>query len=154
MLANKFYKVGEFEHNYHDDSYVYAILFNPVTKEESKDLVWTTAFGCDSNSDQYEVNEDVNELYERVSKLRRRLTSRAFLMQEAKGTGFTRHQIKYLHELSSDERVACLKLLKTKKFRSAFRQSMCEQVRNWLKDKDNGFATYDKPLSNKQFGYI
>ena len=43
-------------------------------------------------------------------------------------------------------RLAAMKLLKTKKFRSAFRKKLREQLENWIEGK----SEYDKPFSPKQ----
>lgn len=41
----------------------------------------------------------------------------------------------------------CCKLLKTKKFRSTFRESLCEQIKRWLEED----SEYTSPLSGKQW---
>jgi len=48
-------------------------------------------------------------------------------------------------------RVACVKLLKTKKFRSEFRKSLQKQLLNWI-EEDN--SKYPSPFSEKQAKYI
>lgn len=56
-------------------------------------------------------------------------------------------QIKLL-DFSESARNACVKLLRTKKFRSDFRQSLYNQLTSWLND-DN--PKYDTPFSNRQW---
>lgn len=45
----------------------------------------------------------------------------------------------------------CAKLLKTQKFRSAFRQSLCDQLKAWLEDDE---PVYPYPLSERQAKYL
>lgn len=55
----------------------------------------------------------------------------------------------WFHKLSSLEvplRFACMKLLNTKKFRSAFRASLRDQLVTWL----DGKSTFDRPFSPRQ----
>lgn len=52
--------------------------------------------------------------------------------------------------LSSPERLACIKLLATKKFRSPFRQSLCEQLKQWL-EVDVGERIHKSPFTRGQW---
>ena len=46
---------------------------------------------------------------------------------------------------------AVYQLLKTKSFRSSFRESLAKQIREWVKDSA---PKYTKPLSPKQMSFI
>ena len=47
---------------------------------------------------------------------------------------------------SPADRLACIQLLKTKKFRSKFRSDLCAQLKTWLEEE-----RYPHPLSPKQW---
>jgi len=55
--------------------------------------------------------------------------------------------------LGLPERDACIKLLRTKSFRSSFRQSLCMQLKTWL-DTEPADRKYLNPFSPKQWNCL
>lgn len=53
--------------------------------------------------------------------------------------------------LNSTLQVACVKLLKTKKFRSQFRESLCNQLKSWM---DGEAGDWPRPFSDKQLAFL
>jgi len=60
-------------------------------------------------------------------------------------------RIRQLRHIMGDDYRACVTLLKTKKFRSTFRESMARQIKEWLVDPNPKFPS---PLSARQRQYI
>jgi len=60
-------------------------------------------------------------------------------------------RVRELRRIMGDDYAACVTLLKTKKFRSTFRESMARQIKEWLTDQNPKFPS---PLSPRQRQYI
>lgn len=60
-------------------------------------------------------------------------------------------RVRELRRIMGDDYAACVTLLKTKKFRSTFRESMARQIKEWLTDPNPKFPS---PLSPRQRQYI
>lgn len=111
-----------------------------------------------------ETPQWVLDLYRRIVDVRARLTHRAKMKEIAKElnlgnyheasrltNAFVGWETYNYHSKNYFAFKAIYNLLKTKKFRSAFRQSLAEQVRSWVKEVD---PKYEKPLSPKQLSYL
>jgi hypothetical protein len=70
-------------------------------------------------------------------------------LREAIGRPVPELWLEKLRELPYGRQSACVKLLKTKKFRSVFRKSLRNQLENWL--NGNGYET---PFSWKQWNCL
>ena len=151
--------VGEtfdvFEKNYPDDSYWYARSFH--NGEIVETLVDSTAFGSVGVSN-YAVditpeNKAKLESYYHDDNVRRDWAKRREMMATARKCGLaTYHEIKELRRVHSKKQFeAIVKLLATKTFRSAFRKSLAEQVRGWLKESEHEYA---RPLTDRQLSAL
>lgn len=80
---------------------------------------------------------------------------RLWMIRMRKLCGFeTYHSISRLEKaFHMDEKciLACITLLKVKNFRSSFKKSLANQVREWA---ENDNPKYPTPLSARQFDYI
>ena len=137
---------------YHDD-YDYALSFHDGKVVET--LISTTAGGTGLEKFEVDITEENEKLlkqYYHRKEVENKWFKRHFLIKDARVMNITYHEAKKLNEtLDIDQYTAIYMLLKTKRFRSVFRQSLANQVREWLKDD---LPRFDKPLSEKQFSYI
>lgn len=137
---------------YHDD-YDYALSFHDGKVVET--LISTTAGGTGLEQFEIDITEENQQLlkqYYHRKEVEGRWFKRQILIRDARAMNITYHEAKKLQAaLNIDQYTAIYMLLKTKSFRSAFRQSLANQVREWLKDD---LPQFEKPLSEKQFSYI
>lgn len=137
---------------YHDD-YDYALSFHDGKVIET--LISTTAGGTGLEKCEIDITEENKKLLDRYyyrKAVESKWFKRHLLIKDARAMQITYHEAKKLNEvLNTDQYTAVYMLLKTKRFRSVFRQSLANQVREWLKDD---YPRFEKPLSEKQFGYI
>lgn len=136
----------------HDD-YDYALSFHDGKVVET--LISTTAGGTGLEKCEIDITEENKKLldhYYHRKAVKGRWFKRHLLIKDARAMSITYHEAKKLQNiLDIDQYAAVYTLLKTKRFRNAFRQSLANQVREWLKDE---VPQFPKPLSDKQFGYI
>lgn len=137
---------------YHDD-YDYALSFHDGKVVET--LISTTAGGTGLEKFEIDITEENKKLLDRYyhrKSVEGRWSKRHHLIKDARAMRISYHDAKKLNDiLDIDQYTAIYMLLKTKTFRSAFRQSLANQVREWLKDE---LPRFEKPLSDKQFSYI
>ena len=137
---------------YHDD-YDYALFFHDEKVVET--LISTTAGGTGLEQFEIDITEENKQMlnqYYRRKEVEGKWFKRQLLIKDAHIMNITYHEAKKLQAaLDIDQYTAMYMLLKTKKFKSAFRQSLANQVREWLKDD---YPQFEKPLSDKQFSYI
>ena len=111
-----------------------------------------------------ETPPSIIALYRRVARIRQHLEYRKEMQEIAKElhldtyheaikltNAFPNWRIYKWQNLDYFEFKAVFDLLKTKNFRSNFRKSLADQVRNWLKESEPRFH---KPLSQKQLSFI
>ena len=137
--------------NRYDDSWYYAVVFDGKSVEHV--LYDSTAF-ADCCTCEIDASEETMKAYKRFLKIKEKWGHRNSLVSHASGTGYHYTVIDKLYKAYEDDKDAffkCLTLLKTKKFRSNFRKSLCEQLRNWLEDE---CPQYSHPFSNKQVCYL
>ena len=146
------YLVGTYSEGSYRGQYLIAVLFDPETRKISR-LEYGSAYCPFREKLPERAPEDVMALFKRVNGVRARWYKRAKDIEEARRLGLEHYS--YVHKLryalNEREFEAVLMLLKAKSFRSAFRASLAEQVRGWLKDPNPKFQ---KPLSRKQFGLL
>lgn len=137
---------------YHDD-YDYALSFHDGKIVET--MISSTAGGTGLEKFEIDITEENQKLLDRYyhrQAVEGKWNHRRHLIEDARKCNCSYHEIKKLENvLTIDEYVACFMLLKTKNFRSKFRESMAKQIREWMCD-DN--PRFEKPLSEKQFSYI
>ena len=132
------------------EQWAYAIVFDPITNVEKKIY---------AGEGSWEVDVDVSPallaLYVKFIENERRHKQAVCLWNEHNQniTAANTLRIK-LHELKKLRRTysgriydGCWDLLKTKKFRSKFRESLATQLREWL---SNPAPKYNKPFSWRQ----
>lgn len=172
-----YYVIRDREQNLPYDNYFYATFFNPETLDYFEELYGTTSFTSSplrvadlGGKITHRVNgepniieftcdtpHEVRALYDRVVLVRGRLAHRKEMKRMAEDLGLNNyHEASRLLRAFPDwadrfDLRAISRLLKTKKFRSPFRESLAKQVREWVKEKTPKYA---KPLSPKQLAYI
>jgi hypothetical protein len=155
--SNKGMCVREREKNSYDDSDFYMTVWSEETQSAYSFQFATTRFWtypCMGSS--VDASPEIMEKFQKweayQSRKARVLKIRRFRQEQFQIARECNVTFKQLTEL----RVACVyeqvvPLLKTKKFRSEFRQSMANQVREWLNSTERKFKT---PLSFKQLAYL
>lgn len=141
-----------YENNQYHDSYFYAIVFDG--ENESHIQYASTAYGCQGcHAESDASNELLNDFkkFKKKQDEENNLLQIELLMQD----GIPAYLCKRFHEklkgFQIRDKERFLNLLKTKKFRSEFRKSLFNQVKNWLLD-DN--PQYNSPLSPRQMNYL
>lgn len=178
-----FYLVEDYEQNLAYDSYFYATLFDPETKEIFTQEYGSTAYAGGAHTiekngtikrfvegkgwvevEYRECTPDVRELYDRVRTINMKLKYRKEMIEIAKDLNLTTyHEARKLTQAFPGwdryewnnrnyfEFKAVAQLLRTRVFRSSFRQSLRDQVLVWLGESVNRF---EKPLSPRQLAMI
>ena len=149
--------VRERENNGYHDSDFYMTVWDEASQSAFTFQYATTRGWCypcmsssvDASPEIMAKFQKWEAYQQRKASILRKRSKRQEQFKIARECGVT---FKQLTEL----RVACVyeqvvPLLKTKKFRSEFRQSMANQVREWLNSTDRKFKT---PLSYKQLSYL
>lgn len=146
------YLVGTYSEGSYRGQYWMAVLFDPETRKISR-MEYGSMYYPLREKLPDRAPDDVMALFKRVNGIRARWHKRSEDIKEARRLGLEHYS--YVHKLryalNEREFDAVLPLLKAKSFRSAFRASLAEQVRGWLKDPNPKFQ---KPLSRKQFGLL
>lgn len=115
---------------YHDD-YDYALSFHDGKIVET--LISSTAGGTGLEKFEIDITEENRKLLDRYyhrQAVEARWNRRRRLIEDARKCNCSYHEMKKLEAaLNIDEYAACFMLLKTKNFRSKFRESMAKQIR-------------------------
>lgn len=159
-----FYPNGEVEfkgttihrvyHSLSDDDYLDVVYYEPETRSFKTVTVWTTAAACGSMP---KVVEDAPaEIMEAYKQAEERADAERFACEHPKlaANGYTRDdltmiQLAYPYRSQRYMVEAVVRLLETKTFRSKFRESLRDQVRDWLTK-----PRYGTPLSDRQISRI
>lgn len=154
-------------YSYPDDDYWEEIAFDPETNKIRQVHFYNCTFE-DPRKEFYErykkVPEWVIDRYHRVLKVRERLANRETMIEVRKELcldsyheverlwkAFPAHYYRWEHIEAYRQYKRICQLLKTKKFRNPFRESLAKQLRAWLKDPN---PKYPRPFSPKQLQYI
>lgn len=144
--------IRTYERNQYHDSYFYAVVFDG--KHESHVQYAATAYGCQGCHAQVDASEELLALYKEF-KAKQHEEAVMLRIEQLMKDGVPAYLCKRFNDrldsFSCDRKESFLKLLKTKKFRSDFRKSLCIQLKNWLLD-DN--PQYDSPFSPRQMNYL
>ena len=144
--------IREYENNYYEDSNFMMIVWDPITKSAHSECFATTRFWCGpSFGSSVDASPELMAEYA-IWKVRddrrtdlldlRRYRSKMFV--KANECGITLKQLKRIRNCYGADLI--IELLKIKKFRSAFRESLAKQVRTWLSSE----SKFPTPLSPKQ----
>lgn len=152
--------VHKYEKNYYDDSDFYAVVYIDGT---FKDVMYATTSAYCPVRCEVDAPENLKKKFSKFEEEQRRLRiakrlleKRAKLIELSKECRLPNYlAVKRLAKAYGDIDTcgfdSVYKLLKVKKFRSKFRESLAEQVRNWCADKNPKFSS---PLSPRQMSYI
>lgn len=153
--------------SYVDDDYWEEIVFDPETNKYRRTCYFNCTF-MNVEKDFYERFEKtpqwVVDKYYRLLKVQKRLEERDILIEVRKELNldtyhevrrlwkaFPAHYYRYQHLDAYLKYKRVCQLLKTKKFRNPFRESLAKQLRAWLKEEN---PKYPSPFSRKQLQYI
>jgi hypothetical protein len=144
--------VREYENNYYEDSNFMMVVWDPINKRANTICFATTRFYCGlSFGSCVDASPEVIAEYEawkikadRRCALLETRKFRAKLFEQARLCNISLKQLQRLNCVYGSELM--IELLKIRKFRSAFRESLAKQVRLWL-TSESKFST---PLSPKQ----
>jgi hypothetical protein len=147
------YVVNGREANYYDDSDFYLTVWDPVAKTAREICYATTRGWCgpcfasciDASPEVMAEYRAWGAAQYRRHRIVDKRDRRNQELAKATKLGLTRKQ--YARLSAVDNGGLLENLLKTKTFRSAFRKSLNDQVRNWLTDPA---PKYKQPLSYKQ----
>lgn len=161
LIHTKTYAIGKVvslrESNGYNDSDFYATYY-----DEEKDTFVTIEYAT-TRAWCYPNNASIDASPELMQKFKTWKTEQAKRYREA-------HYLIYLKDLldrigyeipldwankllniPNEYRKPCITLLKTRKFRSKFRQSLRNQLGSWLNEEH---PKYPLPFSDKQWGYL
>lgn len=150
------------EHNYYDDSDFYAIVWDEEEQTFKSVEYATTRCYCYHIGANIDASEDLKFAWhlwrkhaDRVQSVKERWKRRIELIGLAKECRVENYlQLKDLARAYDSEKFkSCIKLLKTKKFRSSFRESLCTQLRNWLETPFEA-REHSRPFSPRQADFI
>lgn len=153
--------------SYVDDDYWEEIVFDPETNKYRR----TEYFNCtfmNVEDDFYKRLKETPQLvidkYHRLLNVQKRLSEREDFIIARKELGldnyhevkrlwkaFPAHYYRWEHLEQYQQYKRICQLLKTKKFRNPFRESLAKQLKVWLKDPN---PKYPRPFSPKQLQYI
>ena len=156
------------ERNMYHDSYWDVLIWDVETGRPRIECAATTACGggdmwfCPRGlTDLSPENALLYKEWARRQEVQRRWDERRNAIWGARETCLTRAEykrlrnlenVRYVNDEKAREGVELLEaLLKTKNFRSAYRKSLADQVRAWLKQENPTFKT---PLSPKQMASL
>ena len=156
----------DYERNGYDDSDFYMAVWNPE-KGEREDILFASTRGWSypSYGSKPDATPEVKAAHDawRAAKAaqheqeRRDEKARAIRAQRADDAklaaevGTRPARVRALRRVMGEQYPACVTLLRTKNFRSAFRKNCADQIREWLIEET---PKYDCPLSRKQKQYI
>ena len=141
--------VGKSTEGDHRALYFMAVTFDPETLKVRRFEYGSTASQFREQLPPWAPDE-VQALFRRVTRVRASWESRSQDIEAARRLGLSHYSEarKLRCALTGWEYEAAAALIKAKRFKSAYRSSLADQVRKWLKDDD---PQYRKPLSRKQF---
>lgn len=136
------------------EQWAYAIVFDPIANVEKKIYASEGSWEVDVDASQ-----ELMAKYEAFKENERRHYKACQIWGEhnqnitaAHTLSITLQELKKLRRTYSGRLYnGCWDLLKTKKFRNSFRESLANQLRNWLSEKEN---KYSFPFSPKQESYV
>ena len=141
------------QNGYHDSDFC-ARYYNPETGEFEVTTYASTRYPCSGCHAEVDADEEVRALWDALQEKRkeedrqRRLAKRAQLCEDCRITEQELERLEYTY--AGDMYDGCIRLLKTKKFRSDFRRSLDRQLRDWLSGRND----YRYPFSRKQAQYV
>lgn len=149
----------EREMNGYDDSDFYMTVWNPETKNTSEIMFATTrgwTYPCMAS--RADATPEVRAEYDAyIAAAQRRNNIMARWNQRKKIRAFSAKYniptfaVKRIMNFAESYRDACFGLLKTKKFRSGFRESLNKRLREWCAEQTPKYST---PFSPKQAQYL
>ncbi len=149
----------EREMNGYDDSDFYMAVWNEE-KQKVEEILFATTRGwtypafasyADATPEVIKKAEAWKRAKDRKERICKRWQQRKELISQTEATNLTRKQLVKLQRVLGPDFPAIYRLLKTKKFRSKFRASCADQVREWISQET---PTYSTPLSRKQLSYL
>lgn len=138
------------EHNHYDDSDFFAIIYNPFDGSFFERTYASTRYWSYGNGASVDAPESLREQYREWLKEMDRIKRENYL----KSFGIPMDQAKALLRYMDSGSLrfnACVKLLKTQKFRSSFRESLRGQLEKWIGTVQTGEIQYNTPFSEKQW---
>jgi hypothetical protein len=150
----------DYEINGYSDSDFRMIVWNPEL-EKAEDICFASTRGWSypSYGSKTDASPEIIAKYEawkkkesRIEKAHKLMSIRKRLKRDAQDARIEFMQAKKLSVVLGQKYEPVIKLLKTKNFRSQFRQSLNNQVREWLNNPENRKFPY--PLSSKQLDYL
>ncbi len=150
----------ETERNGYDDSDFFMTVWNPEKKAPEGIMFATTrgwSYPClashpDATAEvqaQYLVWTEADR---RRKKILARWAARCEQIKSAAAARISRRELRRLMAVLFEEQLAAvLHLLKTKKFRSKFREDLAGKIRTWIADP---VPKYSAPLSRKQLAAL
>lgn len=149
--------VRERENNGYNDSDFFMTVWSEETQSAVTFMYATTRSWCyPCMGSSVDASPEIMAKFQKWEAYQQRkasiLRTRQFRKEQfkiARECNITFKQLQELRLACVDEKV--VPLLKTKKFRSEFRQSLANQVREWLNSTNR---TFDTPLSFRQLSYL
>jgi hypothetical protein len=152
--------IAVYEQNGAGDSDFFAIVWSHENKPLHVNYATTRAYTYD-NSASVDASADIHAAYDawvnhqaRTARACGGLKARADRREERRKARISYAEQKRLRKLYSEKGEtykAIIKLLQTRRFRSSFRQSLAQCVRDWLADTSPSFR---HPLTSRQMQYI
>jgi hypothetical protein len=140
------------ERNCYHDSDFFATYYDEKSDSFKTVEYATTRAWTYTASAKIDAPKELIEEYERRQKEASRKSHERAIQYRAEAANLTVEEYKKLSTaISGSNLESVIKLVKTKKFRSSFRESMANQVREWLANPNPKFP---KPLSPKQMQYL
>ncbi len=143
--------VAKYEYNGPNDSDFYAVIFDGETSFEY--CYASTFSGNFWGSATVDASPEWQEKYRRHVEFERLIKFRRRMIELAEGTGLHWTYISKLYKAygNTDRLSAIIRLLKTKRFRSAFRKDIAEKIRAWVLEEN---PRYRYPISARQLSSI
>ena len=143
--------VNEYEENYINDSYWYAVVWNGSEFEE---ILYRTTATAGAGCATVDASEELMKKYSRhlrAKMLRQRRDDLIKIARQYRLPVYTiLNPLLSVYGSNSKAMKACAQLLGTKKFRSSFRASLRQQLDSWLR----GEGKYETPLSDRQIASL
>ena len=150
----------EWERNMYDDSDFYMEVWNPEKGiPEAIMFATTRGWSYPCYGSYVDATDEVKEAYsawkaenDRRKRVMNKLNARRELRHKAASWGVSVKEVKKLtYAVPRDTLEGFDRLLRTKAFRSKFRESLAKQVRAWITEETPKFP---RPLSPKQMSYL
>ena len=139
--------VNEYEENYINDSYWYAVVWNGSEFEE---ILYRTTAAAGAGCATVDASEELMKKYSRhlrAKMLRQRRDDLIKIARQYRLPVYTiLNPLLSVYGSNSKAMKACAQLLGTKTFRSAFRANLRKQLDSWLEGKGH----YEEPFSPRQ----